>query len=101
MLDPKEKIVKSTSTSSTIPRLDRIFSTHGLPKKIITDNGPPFTSYEIQKFMNDNKVHHRMITPLWPEGNAEAENFMKPWKKCIQADHVDHKNWRKEIINSY
>ena len=41
------EIVKSTSASSTIPRLDRIFSTHGLPQKIITDNGPPFTSYEI------------------------------------------------------
>jgi hypothetical protein len=94
---PEVEIVKSTSASSTIPRLDRIFSTHGLPKKIITDNGPPFTSYEIQKFMNDNKIHHHKITPLWPQGNAEAENFMKPLKKCIQAAHVDHKNWRKEM----
>ncbi|CAB3995301.1 RNA-directed DNA polymerase [Paramuricea clavata] len=65
--------------------------------KIITDNGPPFISYEIQKFMNDNKIHRHKITPLWPQGNAEAENFMKPLKKCIQAAHVDHKNWGKEM----
>jgi transposase InsO family protein len=75
---PEVEIVKSTSASSTIPQLHRIFSTHGLPKKIITDNGRPFTSYEIQKFMNDNKIHQHKITPLWPQGNAEAENFMKP-----------------------
>ncbi len=47
--------------------------------------------------MNDNKIHHHKIAPLWPQGNAEAGNFMKPLKKCIQADHVAHKNWRKEM----
>ena len=47
--------------------------------------------------MDANKIHHYKITPLWPQGNAEAENFMKPLKKCIQAGHADKKNWRKEM----
>lgn len=54
-------------------------------------------SEDIRKFMKENKINHRKITPLWPQGNAEAENFMKPLKKCIQAASVENKNWKKEL----
>ena len=47
--------------------------------------------------MDANKIHHHKIIPLWPQGNAKAEYFMKPLKKYIQAAQVDKKNWRKEM----
>ena len=38
---PEVEIVWSKAASSTIPELDKIFSTHGIPYKVISDNGPP------------------------------------------------------------
>ena len=45
---PEVEIVHSTSASAIIPKMDRIFSTHGLPLVIKSDNGPPFNSEDIR-----------------------------------------------------
>ena len=94
---PKVEIVHSTSASCIIPRLDRIFATHGIPQVVRSDNGPPFTSQEIKEYMNENGIEHRRITPLWPQANSEAESFMKPLTKAIHSAHAEGKTWRKHL----
>ena len=39
-------IVDTTSATSSINVLHKIFSTHGLPKQLVSDNGTAFTSNE-------------------------------------------------------
>ena len=63
---PEVDIVRSTAATPTISCLERVFATHGLPNKAISDNGPPFTSYKVRNFMAENKINHHKITPLWP-----------------------------------
>ena len=48
--------------------------------------------------MQSNMISHRKITPLWPQGNAETENFMKPLKMCIQTAYIKKKDWRTELV---
>ena len=48
---PEVEVVHSTSARSTIPKMDRIFATHGIPRVIRSDNGPPFSGEEIKAFM--------------------------------------------------
>ena len=38
----KVEIVNSMDVKSCIPKLDKIFATHGIPDKMTSDNGPPF-----------------------------------------------------------
>ena len=45
---PEVEIVKSTKASIIILKLDRIFSVHGIPNVIKTDNGSPFNGEEYQ-----------------------------------------------------
>ena len=45
---PEVDIVRSTTAESTIRAFEKVFVRHGLPNTIITDNGPPFTSYELK-----------------------------------------------------
>jgi hypothetical protein len=54
------EIVSSTSAKSTILKLARIFATHGIPKVLKSDNGPPFQSYEFSLYLgkNINQVRH-------------------------------------------
>ena len=63
------EIIHSTLAQATIPKLDLIFVTHGIPGINIMDNGPPFNSTEIAKFTEQNGIQQDHITPLWPQAN--------------------------------
>ena len=86
-------IVKSTSAGSTIPKLDRIFATYGIPYRMTTDNGPPFNGKDITDFAKYLDVHHRRITPYWPRSNPNVDNFNRCLRKTVQAAAVEKKNY--------
>ena len=45
---PEVEILQSTSCMKVIPKLDSILARHGIPVKLISDNGPPFQSREFK-----------------------------------------------------
>lgn len=95
---PEVEIVSSTSAKSTILKLERIFATHGIPQVLKSDNGPPFPSHEFQQFLKELGIKHKPSSPLWPQGNGEAENFMKPLGKAVRSAHHENKDWKREIF---
>ena len=42
-------------------------------------------------------IEYTTITPLCPQGNSEAESFMKPLVKSIQTARTQGRNWRQEL----
>ena len=96
---PEVEIVSSTSAQSTILKLKRIFATHGIPKVLKSDNGPPFQSHAFHQFLKEHGIKHKPSSPLWPQGNGEAENLMKPLVKAVKSAHHDNKDWKMEIFN--
>ena len=94
---PEVEVVHSTAANTVIPKMDRIFATHGLPQVVRSDNAPPFNSEEIRKYMVKNGISHSRITPLWPQANSEAENFMNPMTKAIRSAHAEGKSWKKHF----
>ena len=101
---PEVDIVKSTSAKAIIPNLDRIFATHGLQKKVKSDNGPPFNGSNIRRYFETLGIEYKTSTPIWPQGNSSTESFMKPLKKVIMTSVVEGKNWRQalqRLLKSY
>ena len=82
---PEVEVVHSTAAKTTLPKLDRIFATHGIPSVLKSDNGPPFFGEDFKAYMKENGIAHQRITPLWPQANSEVENFMKPLTKAVRA----------------
>jgi hypothetical protein len=66
---PEVEIVHSTSAAALILKLDRIFSMHGIPYKVVSDNGPPFNGQEIRRYTEIHGIEFVTVTPLWPQGN--------------------------------
>ena len=97
---PEVEVIHSTSAKATILKLERIFSTHGLPEIIKSDNGPPFTSTEFKTYMQEKGIQHQRITPLWPQANSEAEDFMKPMKKQFEQRLQNTRIGRRNSIVS-
>ena len=95
---PEVKIVNSTAATVTIPNLECIFATHGLPLFIKSDNGPPFQGRDFCRFMTELGVTHKPSSPLWPQGNAEVECYMQPVQKCIKSVHSERQDWKRAIF---
>ena len=91
-------ILDSISTTSVIPRLDKIFAEFGVPVSLKTDNGPPFNSHEFKTYASITGFRHRRITPLWPQANGETEHFMHTVKKSIKAALNKGRSWKQELF---
>ena len=50
--------VKKATLSVTIDKLRGMYSTHGLPDTIVTDNAAVFTSSEMKEFFSCNGIKH-------------------------------------------
>ena len=61
-----------------------IFSTHGFPKTIVTDNGSAFTSQEFQTFCRVNGIHHITSSPYHPSTNGLAERAVQSFKQGLK-----------------
>ena len=91
-------ILDSISTTSVIPRLDKIFAEFGVPVSLKTDNGPPFNSHEFKIYASNTGFRHRRITPVWPQANGETERFMRTVKKSIKAALNKGRSWKQELF---
>jgi hypothetical protein len=47
---PEVELLKSTSTKTDVPKIDKIFASFGIPKVLKSDNGPPFNGNEFRQF---------------------------------------------------
>jgi len=71
------KPLTTANSINTIEHLHSIFSTHGLPKMLVTDNGSQFTSAEFETFMQSNGIRHVKSAPYHPASNGLAERAVQ------------------------
>ena len=94
---PEVEIVHSTKAVSVIPKLDKMFATHGIPKTMTSDNGPPFNGDDYQRYLTALGINKNPSTPKWPQGNAEVERFNQPLGKALKTATIEGKVWQQEI----
>ena len=94
---PVVEVVRSTSAETVIQVVDNVFSLLGYPEIVKSYNGPPFNGHMWKAFMQENGIRHRKITPLWPQANASAEDFNKPFMKAIRTASISRTSWRREM----
>ena len=77
------KTMTTITASDTIIELKEIFSTHGLPDQIVSDNGPTFISLEFKTFCSSNGIEHITTSPYHPAGNGLAERAVGIFKTAM------------------
>ena len=77
-------IVNSATSVVTIQKLRSMFSTHGLPRVVVSDNGSVFTSSEFQQFMVKNGIHHIRTAPYHPASNGLVERAVQTVKEGLR-----------------
>ena len=70
------------NTAKTISMLKDLFSEHGIPETIRSDNGPQFGSYQFAEFTKEWNIDHATSSPRNPRSNGQAEAAVKV-AKCL------------------
>ena len=71
----------TTSATATVAELRALFSVHRLPERVVTDNGPQFTSQEFQQFL---QVVNVPVAPYHPSSNGLAERAVQTFKQGLR-----------------
>ena len=77
-------VMSSIMATKTIEQLQIIFATHGLPRRVVTDNGPSFTSDEFRSFLSYNGITHVTSAPYHPSSNGLAERAVQTLKTGLK-----------------
>ena len=86
------EIMKLTTTTSAsiISALKAIFSRHGIPDILITDNGPQYAAQEFSQFAESYNFTHQTSSPYHPQGNGEAERAVRTVKSLLKDRSDPH-----------
>ena len=98
---PEVAVVNGTGAEANIEVFDTIFSHHGYPETLVTDNGPPFNGNEyhlLQKYFKWAGIAHIPTESANdPEANGLAEAFMKHCAKIYHTATIEGLNPKAEI----
>ena len=77
--------MNSITFYNTIKVLRSLFARHGLSCRVVTDNGPRFTSFEFSDFVSKNGVMHSKSAPYHPSTNGLAERFVQTLNNFLRT----------------
>ena len=78
--------LRQTSSFHVIEALQDIFGMHGIPKVVISDNGPQYASSEFAQFANTWGFMHVTSSPKHPMSNGEAERAVQTAKNILKKN---------------
>ena len=73
-------VTKKVDTSETT---DKVFSRHGIPDILFSDNGPQFDSQEFRYFEQYCGLEHVTSSPRFAQSNSEVERGVQTMKAIL------------------
>ena len=75
--------LSTTTSASIIQALKAIYSRHGIPTTVISDNGPQYSSEAFRFFSQEYNFNHVMSSPHYPQSNGLAERMVRTAKALL------------------
>lgn len=96
---PEVFTMQRTDSVSTITVLRRLFTQHGIPETLVSDNGTQFTSELFQSFCKSMCISHIRSPPYHPQSNGLAERFVDTFKRALLK--AQGEGTTEEIIQAF
>ena len=81
-----------TTSKEIVTNCKSQFSRHGIPDKLITDNGPQFSSTTFKQFSQDYAFQHQTTSPHYPQSNGMAEKAVQTTKNLMKKATLDKRD---------
>ena len=82
----------SMKAEYVITELKKIFSRHGIPEEVMSDNGPQYASREFQEFARTWGFRHITSSPRYPRSNGLVERTIQTVKKLLPKALSSHQD---------
>ena len=89
----------STTSEMVINKIKGQFARHGIPKTVMSDNGPQFTSEKFKTFARKWGFKTITSSPHYPQSNGKAESAVKSAKHMLKKAKKDKKDPFLAILN--
>ena len=86
---PEIKKLRRITSAAVIKSLKKVFSQHGIPDILRSDNGRQFTSYEFQEFAKTYGFKWISSSPEYQQSNGQAESAVKLLKQILKKNPED------------
>ena len=79
---------------------------NGFPKWIGTDGAKIFTGYEFQNFLKQNKIRHRLSSPMYAQSSGRHEERVSAYKNMLKKLEYEGRcteaeaRWTWEMLNN-
>lgn len=80
---PEIEQTSSLTSSKIIESLKSVFSRHGIPDVVVSDNGPQYRSAEFKSFALEYGFNHITSSPRYAQSNGEAERMVQTIKNLM------------------
>lgn len=84
--------LNSTSSKAIINHMKAIFARFGIPEKVISDNGPQYSSHEFENFAKAYDFVHSTSSPRYPQSNGLAECTVQTVKHIFEKANSSKKD---------
>ena len=73
-----------TKSSTVIKKLKAHLARYGIPKQLVSDNGPQFDSHEFKTFTKSWGIEHTTTSPHHSKANGKVESAVKVAKRMLR-----------------
>lgn len=94
---PELAFASSATTEDVLKFLSTVFSRHGNPEAIVTDNGTQFTSAAFAEFLKERDINHNRTSVYYPASNGAVERLHRVLKGCIQTAIQHSHPWNRAV----
>eukprot|EP00105_Crassostrea_gigas_P044027 XP_019928175.1 PREDICTED: uncharacterized protein K02A2.6-like [Crassostrea gigas] len=81
--------LRDTKSKTIIQKLKSIFARLGIPQKVVSDNGPQYSSQEFANFSKEYDFIHATSSPRYPQSNGLAEKSVQIAKRIFEKAELD------------
>ena len=94
-LDP----LTNTKSSTVIKKLKSHLARYGIPRQLVTDNGPQFTSSEFKSFTKKWGIEHTTTSPYHSKANGKVESAVKTAKRMLRKTSKSGEDQYLALLN--
>ena len=83
------------TTDRCISSLELVFTTHGYPETLVSDNHPCFKSFDMDVYCKSRNIKQLFSAPFSPYSNGLAESHVQATKRSLVSE------WIREICKTH
>ena len=94
------KAMRTINQKDCIRFMDNILMRFGMPRVLVSDNGPQFVGSDFENYLKDRGIKHKKSSVAYPQGNGQVEVTNRILLRGIEKRLRESKSkWPEELPN--